>query len=220
MKSYPCTLSSYTAGKKGGKISLALNAEAAKSFEASLATLRDQPLIAYICVDAEEVVEAAQRISDDQRKKAYVLIRAIAEGMGEDVNTTKNLLKDNYCGIKEVSAFSLRDCTKERASDFIDYLVTFCVRQGVQINERMSDLVEDLEAYQRICIEERKCCICGRPGEIHHYDALGMGADRKHYDDRDNRKMCLCREHHSEVHSTRMTKEEWCESYHIVPVKL
>lgn len=219
MISYSCTLSSYTAGKKGGKLTLAMNAEAAKDFESSLAALRDQPLKLYLAVDAAEVVMQQIRITDDQRKKAYVLIRAIAESMGEDDNTAKNLLKENYCGIKEVAKFSLRDCTKERASDFIDYLVTFCVSEGIPVNERMSDLVEDLEAYQRICIEQKKCCICGRPGEIHHYDALGMGADRKHYDDTDNRKVCLCREHHTEAHSTTMTKEEWCESYHIVPVK-
>lgn len=220
MKGYPCTLSAYTAGKKGGKISLTLNAEAAKSFETDLAALRDQPLMVYITIDAEAVVDAAGRISDDQRKKTYALIRAIADDMGEDANTAKNLLKENYCGIHEVEAFSLRDCTKERASSFLDYLIKFCITHGVILNERMSEYVEDLENYQRMCIENRVCCICGRPGEIHHYDALGMGADRKHNDDTDNRKMCLCREHHSEVHSTKETKEEWCERYHIVPVKL
>ena len=39
-----------------------------------------------------------------------------------------------------------------------------------------------------------------RSGEIHHVDAIGMGNDRRTYDDTQCRKMCLCRKHHTTWH--------------------
>lgn len=219
MASYLCFLSSYTAGKKGGKISLTLDEDEAKLFEASLASFRGLPLKVSIRVDGEACKAAAALISDDQRKKIYVLIKAIADHMGEDANAAKNILKGHFCKVKECSAFSLSDCSKEKASSFLEFLIEFCLQQEVPINESIAHIAESPEAYQLMCIRQKKCCVCGRPGEIHHYDALGMGADRKTYDDTNNRKMCLCRLHHSEIHSSKLTKEEWCEQHHVVPVK-
>ena len=112
----------------------------------------------------------------------------------------------------------MSDCSRELARQYIDFLVEFCLENGVPMPEHPTTYISDLGYYQIACIKNKVCCVCGKPGEVHHYDALGMGADRKTYDDSGNRKMCLCRVHHSEIHSTRETKEEFCARYHVEPV--
>ena len=61
-----------------------------------------------------------------------------------------------------------------------------------------------------------RCSICGRKGKVHHWDAIGMGNDRKHYDDSTNRKICLCREHHTLAHS--YGRERVMQVYHVFGV--
>ena len=49
--------------------------------------------------------------------------------------------------------------------------------------------------------QKKDCCLCGRSGELHHLDNIGMGRDRKkplkeHYS-----VIGLCRLHHTEIHT-------------------
>lgn len=55
--------------------------------------------------------------------------------------------------------------------------------------------------------------MCGRPGEIHHVDAIGAGRDRRYVDDSGYRKICLCREHHTAAHQRGMKAFE--QMYHV-----
>ena len=55
--------------------------------------------------------------------------------------------------------------------------------------------------------------MCGRPGEIHHVDAIGMGRDRRRVDDRRMRKICLRREHHTEAH--KIGQPAFMDKYHV-----
>ena len=62
----------------------------------------------------------------------------------------------------------------------------------------------DIGKYLYFCIKHKKCCVCGKDGEIHHVDAIGMGNDRRYIDDSGYRKMCLCRTHHTIAHQRGM----------------
>ena len=42
----------------------------------------------------------------------------------------------------------------------------------------------DIDRYLWGCIKYKRCCLCGRDGETHHWDAIGMGNDRTTLDDR------------------------------------
>ena len=59
---------------------------------------------------------------------------------------------------------------------------------------------DDIGRYLYFCLKHRKCAVCGRNGEIHHVDAIGMGNNRRKVDDSGYRKICLCREHHTIAH--------------------
>lgn len=59
------------------------------------------------------------------------------------------------------------------------------------------------------------CEITGyqKPAEIHHWDAIGMGRDRKKVDDSKHRKIALCREHHTEAHA--IGRDTFGDKHHV-----
>ena len=54
--------------------------------------------------------------------------------------------------------------------------------------------------YVYACLVSKKCCICGKPCDLHHVDHVGAGRDREEIIHEGMEVLPLCREHHSEVH--------------------
>ena len=146
-------------------------------------------------------IDDNRKISSIQRKKAYATIKDIAEWMGEIPEYVKEVLKFDYQMDTGEEYFSLSDCTMSTARDFITFLLEFALYHGVPLLESGIDRTDDIDKYLWNCLHFKKCCICGKQGELHHVDAIGRGFDRRTYDDSKNRKMCLCRCHHSEYHT-------------------
>lgn len=146
-------------------------------------------------------IDDGRLISHDQRKKAYATIKDIAEWMGEIPEYVKEVLKFDYQMDTGEEYFSLSDCTMSTARDFITFLLEFALYHGVPLLESGIDRCDDIGKYLWNCLHYKKCCICGKQGEIHHWDRIGMGNDRKKIDDSEHRKMCLCREHHTISHN-------------------
>ena len=99
------------------------------------------------------------------------------------------------------------------ARAFINTLIDFCLAYGVITSELLSSRTDDINTYLFQCIKHKKCAICGRAGETHHWDAIGMGNDRRHYDDTENRKICLCRIHHTIAHQKGV--QDFERDYHV-----
>lgn len=74
------------------------------------------------------------------------------------------------------------------------------MENGIPLTDNAVERTDDINRYLYFCIKHKKCAICGRDGEIHHWDAIGMGNNRNTLDDSDHRKICLCREHHTNAH--------------------
>ena len=62
--------------------------------------------------------------------------------------------------------------------------------------------VEDYKNHVR----KLPCLICGHGSDSHHLFSIGMGRDRTKPKWEDFTVMPLCREHHTELHQTGMTK--------------
>ncbi len=152
-------------------------------------------------------------LSSDQRRKIYATLRDISGYTGYTPEETKEVMKYVYITKTGCDYFSLSDCSMSVARDFINTLIDFCLEYGVIASERLSDRTDDIDMYLYQCIKHRKCAICGRAGEIHHWDAIGMGHDRRHYDDTENRKICLCRMHHTIAHQKGVIDFE--QDYHV-----
>lgn len=149
-----------------------------------------------------------------QRKRIFATLHDISTHLGYSNEETKNLFKVNFMERYGIGPFSLKDCTKDTASLFIDFLIEECFVMNVPLNEEYGiNRAYNITNYLRLCLKYRKCCICGKKADIHHEDAIGMGFDRNAVDDTEKRKMALCRGHHSERHN--IGTKEFENKYHV-----
>ena len=149
---------------------------------------------------AELRFDDGRHISVEQRKKAYATIRDIADWAGYLPEEMKEHLKYEHMIRTGDAYFSLSNCSMDTAREFINTILEFALENGVPLSEDALKRTDDIGRYLYCCIRHKKCAICGKDGEIHHEDAIGMGNDRKRVDDSDYRKICLCREHHTAAH--------------------
>lgn len=144
--------------------------------------------------------------SNEQKAKAHILMKAIAEYSGEDKDHTEFLLKsmflDKYMASLTKKYFSLATCDMTTARDFISMLVNFCIEFDVPVGKPLYELCEDVEQYVYQCTFKKVCLVCGRKAELHHCEGstVGMGRNRKLIIHEGLEVMPLCREHHNEVH--------------------
>lgn len=158
-------------------------------------------------------IDDGRAITADQRKKAYATIADIAVYMGELPEVTKEWLKYLHIARTGSRYFSLSDCSRDTARAYISTMMDLVLEWGIPLGAPGIERADDTERYLWSCIKNRKCAVCGRPGEIHHVDAIGMGRDRRTVDDSRHRKICLCRGHHTESH--KIGQPEFMEKYHV-----
>lgn len=158
-------------------------------------------------------LDDGRMISAEQRKKIYASIRDFSSYTGYTPEESKEVLKFLYVERTGKPYFSLSDCSIDTAGAFINLIIDICLENGIILSDEMYDRTEDIEYMLYSCLKNRRCSICGRNGEVHHWDAIGMGNDRKHYDDRGNRKICLCRKHHTIAHACG--REQFMKRYHV-----
>lgn len=149
-----------------------------------------------------------RHISAEQRRKAYATIRDISDYTGYLPEEQKEWLKYLYIIRTGNDWFSLSSCTMDTAREFISVILEYALEEGVPLSEEAINRADDIGRYLYFCLVHRKCAVCGKDGEIHHVDAIGMGNDRKTVDDSDYRKICLCRTHHTIAHQRGMTEFE------------
>lgn len=149
---------------------------------------------------AEIRFDDGRSISAEQRKKAYATIRDISDYTGYLPEEQKEWLK--YLHIIRTGSryFSLSACSMDMAREFINTILEYAIENGIPLSENALERTDDIERYLFTCLIHKKCAVCGRPGEIHHEDAIGMGNDRRQVDDSGYRKICLCRMHHTIAH--------------------
>ena len=158
-------------------------------------------------------LDDGRHISSLQRKKIYASVRDFSLFTGYTPEEAKQVLKFLYVERTGKDYFSLSDCSMDTAREFINLIVDVCLENGILLTDSLYDRTDDIEYMLKSCLRNRRCSICGRKGEVHHWDAIGMGNDRKHYDDSANRKICLCRKHHTMAHS--YGRERFMQVYHV-----
>lgn len=146
-------------------------------------------------------LDDGRHISAEQRKKIYATIADISIHTGYLPEETKEWLKYLHIGRTGINYFSLSNCTMDTAREFINTLLDYCLENGVILEDLAINRTDDIGRYLYSCLKNKKCAVCGLQGEIHHWDAIGMGMDRTSYNDALNRKIQLCRKHHTEAHT-------------------
>lgn len=166
---------------------------------------------------AEITLDDGRRISIEQRKKIYATLRDISEYTGDPPEATKEWMKYGYIERTGSDYFSLSNCSMTTAREFINFLMDVCLQNGIILTESGLKRTDDINAYLIQCIRHKRCCICGRPADIHHVDAIGMGNDRRNFDDSENEIIALCREHHTQAHS--LGNVRFMERYKVYGIK-
>lgn len=149
---------------------------------------------------AEIRFDDGRHISAEQRKKAYATIRDIADYTGYLPEEQKEWLKYLHISRTGDDYFSLSNCSMDTAREFINTILEYAIEEGIPLSESGIERTDDIGKYLYFCIVHKKCAVCGKPGEIHHEDAIGMGNDRRKVDDSNHKKICLCRLHHTIAH--------------------
>ncbi len=149
---------------------------------------------------AEIRFDDGRHISAEQRKKTYATIRDISDYTGYLPEEQKEWLKYLHISNTGCDYFSLSDCTMDTAREFINTILEYALENGIPLSEEAINRTDDIGRYLYFCIMNKKCAICGKSGEIHHEDTIGMGNNRRTIDDTNHRKICLCRVHHTIAH--------------------
>lgn len=150
--------------------------------------------------NAEMRFDDGRHISVEQRKKVYATIKDIADYTGYLPEEQKEWLKYLHISNTGCDYFSLSDCTMDTAREFINTILEYALESGVPLSEEAINRTDDIGRYLFFCIKNKKCAVCGNPGEIHHEDTIGMGINRNKVDDSNHKKICLCRNHHTMAH--------------------
>lgn len=168
-------------------------------------------------VKAELRLDDGRTISADQRKKVYATLGDIAFHAGYAPEELKEIMKYYFMAESGEDYFSLSNCSMTTARLYINYLIEFCFQWDIPLQESGLNRTDDINAYLYMCLKHKKCCICGKDADKHHWQAIGMGHDRRTYDDSKHEKIALCRSHHQECHAIgRETFENKYKVYGII----
>lgn len=159
----------------------------------------------------------ARPLSDRQRKMCYALLREISDYTGQDVHSAKEYLKLRFLaddfGETADRIFSLSNAPMSLVCAFQRYLVRFIVEYDIPCRVSLLEYVDDVPDYIYACLIAKKCCITGRPADLHHVHRIGMGRDRDDIIHEGMEVLPLCREMHQEAHT--MSDREFFEKYHL-----
>lgn len=165
----------------------------------------------------EVTLKDSRPLSDKQRRSCYAMIREIADWSGDTTESIKEVLKlDFWCGeLLEMAdtLFSLSNAPMSVVAAFQSWLARFIVRNDVPTRKPMLDYVDDVDDYVYACLVNKKCPICGKKADLHHWQAIGAGRNRDEIIHEGLEVMPLCRGHHMEVHTTG--KADFVKKYHL-----
>lgn len=177
--------------------------------------------------EVEIILPDGRRISPEQRRKCYALIGEIAEFIegfrtSETIEDTKQVMKWDFIlkrmESQERQLFSLSSCDMSTAREFITYLIEFIVKNDIPTKVPLIEQCEDIGKYVYACMINKRCCICGKPADLHHVQSVGSQGYRDKINHIGLEALPLCRVHHTESHEKGQTN--FIETYHLQPVKI
>ena len=161
-------------------------------------------------------------ISAEQRRKAWALMTEIAAYQGQDKEDVYREQSAAF-SIKNFESlqghlFHLSTATVSEARAFITLLIEIIIEYGIPTKEPLYGLCDDLPRYMYACLINKKCAVCGKKAELHHYERVGMGRNRNEINHIGMLAEAVCREHHREIDT--IGQKAFDEKYHLEPVAI
>ena len=130
---------------------------------------------------------------------------------------TKELMKLKFLSenMEDMSdrIFSLSNAPMSLVCAFQRFLVQFILEWDIPTDFPLLDMVDDVQDYIYGCLINKKCCITGRPADLHHIERVGMGRNREEIIHEGMEVLPLCREMHQEAHT--MPDADFFSKYHL-----
>ena len=196
----------------------------------------------YVCVPFAETFKLEQREIKEvfvtmqdarhhspwQHKKVFGLVNEItrhfngyisSHTMKSENEYMRAELTNRFCLETDTELFSMSNADMTTVFEFIGYLIDFCLEHDVAcLDNTLLGYCEDISKLIYSCLMNRKCTLCGKYGEVHHVDTVGMGNDRTKIHHLGLRALALCRTHHNEAET--IGNLVFFERYCIYPIKL
>lgn len=180
-----CEITNVRTSKKGDTITIFVNKEHRKSVVDHIMPFIERPVTMELMVDSKKVIENMYRITEEQREKAYKMIQLFSKEYGDTEENTKNMLKERFG-----RDFSLSDCTKDVASDFISFVEQLAIENEYSFASQSNALEWNYK--------NKKCFVCSDNGNQYSNDSG---------------KICLCETHVIELKS--LGTKEFMNKYHL-----
>lgn len=181
-----------------------------------------RPAVDNLSDSVQVIWQDSRGITAEQRRKAWALMTEIAAYQGQDKEDVYREQQTAF-SIKNMEAlqgrlFRLSSATVTEARGFITLLIEIIIEYGIPTKEPLYGLCDDLQRYMYACLIHKKCAVCGKKAELHHYDRVGMGNSRARINHIGMRAEALCREHHGLIDT--IGQKAFDERYHLEPVAI
>lgn len=151
---------------------------------------------------AELRINDGRTVTNEQRKKYFASLKDIADYTGNALDYMHDYFKFLYCYRNRVDNISMSSCSITEAREMINYLMEFAIHEDIPLTDLGLNRTDDIDRFLFLCLKYRKCCITGKPAQIHHVEGsrIGMGNNRRKTSNKGRKLIALCREWHTKVH--------------------
>ena len=181
-----------------------------------------RPPLDNLSDDVMVIWQDNRHITPEQRRKAWALMTEIAAFQGETKDEVyeeqKTAFTLKHLETLQDGLFHLSAATVTTARAFITMLVEIIIEYGIPTKEPLYGLCDDIQRYVYACLMNKKCAVCGRKTELHHYDHVGLGRNRREINHIGMRAYPLCDDHHKEIH--QIGEKAFDEKYHLEPIAI
>lgn len=166
------------------------------------------------------------KVTRKQQQKAHALIRDINDFSDNDfIENAERNLKIDFCiqsGLPFDTLFSLSNCSRDIARQFITYLVEYCFKYDIPFDSKDLHLDFDTNRKMFLSAVHNRCFVTQSRRQdavlhIHHVNPVGRN-NRIIVDHRNRYYMILTAELHDEIH--RLGYWDFCEKWHCGAIKL
>lgn len=178
--------------KKGDTLTIFIAKERRNHVVKHIMPFIEKPITLELLINAEKVLEDMDRITEEQRKKVYQVLNEFAREYGDTTENVKALLKEQFEKVRLIQNFSLSDCQKDTASDFIEFVLSNARSMGYAFAFK-----EQKNEFGAL-YEAKKCFVCQLDGQ--------------QFKNNDG-KVCLCQKHIDEI--TSIGTKEFISKYHL-----
>lgn len=155
-------------------------------------------------------LQDSRTLSDKQRRFCYSLIADIADWMGEHSKSADRELVKQYLKLKHITEdmeplaahlFSMSNAPMDVINDFLRFLIDFILQNDIPTKVSLLDYVDEnnYENFIYSCLMNKRCCVCGKPAQLHHIDRVGAGHNRNKIIHIGMEVMPICDSHHKEI---------------------